>query len=533
MERRWWQRSGFRWLLIATLLVAPQILRAQGEPAPAAETIGQPGEQEGSLRSEASGADTAEPAAAEGEAEHGAAAGQEGDAAGHGEGEGEGGGHADPVTPVLFGLVIILIGAKLGGAVFLKISQPAVLGELVCGVVLGNLLLLAHHTAETAAGTGGVIGWYGTFVQSTLHHGSPIDVLARIGVVILLFMVGLESNLKDMMKVGLTSFWVAVIGVVCPFILGFFVSLRLLPGGPHDILVHVFIGACLTATSVGITARVLQELGRLDQDESRIILGAAVIDDVMGLVILAVVSGMVNAKATGTALAPISVMKILALAVGFLFVAVLVGQWLSPRVFSLASKLRGEGVLLITALVICFILAGLANVIGLAPIVGAFAAGLLLDEVHYVDFKMRGHDHHLEELIEPIAALMVPIFFVQMGMTVKLTTFTDVRVLGFAALLTVAAIIGKQSCGLVVPKMMDRISVGVGMIPRGEVGLIFAAIGASLKIGGERVINDVSNSAVVIMVIVTTMVTPPVLQWTLKRGDAKRRAQGAEQGASF
>ncbi|MBI2302946.1 MAG: cation:proton antiporter [Armatimonadetes bacterium] len=410
-----------------------------------------------------------------------------------------------------------MVGAKLGGTVFLRLRQPAVLGELVCGVVLGNLLLLLPQTSP-----GAPEAWYAAFVRSALTHGSPVDILARLGVVLLLFQVGLESDLQAMMRVGATSFVVATIGVVCPFVLGFSVSYLLLPGGPHDPLVHVFVGACLTATSVGITARVLQELGRVDQDESRIVLGAAVIDDVMGLVILAVVSGMVNAKSTGAALSPLAVFRILAFSVGFLFGAVAIGRWLAPRVFMLASRLHGKGLLLITALVICFVLAGCANLIGLAPIVGAFAAGILLDEVHYEELRERHQEHDLELL------LLVPVFFVQMGMTVKLSAFGQAGVIGFALLLTLVAIVGKQACGLVVPRRLDRLSVGVGMIPRGEVGLIFAGIGNGLRLGGERVINDVSNAAVVIMVIVTTMVTPPILQWTLARGDRRRARQTLE-----
>jgi len=526
----WLTRRESRWMWLAFLLVVPMALRAQQAPPPDQmdlQVLGGQGEAVAAPAEEHGSEPTAKPAAAPTEAEHGEAA-AEGE---HGEGEGDhgGGGHSDPVGPVLLALAVILIAAKVGGAVFMKFNQPAVLGELVFGVLLGNGLLLFGMKADEAAQMGGFLGFYGSLIHNTLLHGSPIDVLARIGVVLLLFLVGLESNIHDMMKVGLSSLLAATFGVVAPFVLGFFVSKQLLPGD-HDILVHVFIGATLCATSVGITARVLKELGRLNQDESKIILGAAVIDDVMGLVILAVVAGLINAKGSGVDLQVLDVMKIIVFAVGFLVVSVIGGQWLSPRMFRIASKLRGEGLLLITALIICFVLAGAANLIGLAPIVGAFAAGLLLDEVHYSDFREHGIDHTVEHLVEPIAALLVPVFFVQMGMTVDLTTFGNVQILGFAALLTFVAIIGKQVCAWgVLGKGMDKMSVGIGMIPRGEVGLIFAAIGHSLKLNGEPVIGAGANAAVVIMVIVTTMITPPVLQWSLKRGDAvkaKRAASG-------
>ncbi|MBI5831798.1 MAG: cation:proton antiporter [Armatimonadetes bacterium] len=429
---------------------------------------------------------------------------------------GESGSHSDPVGPVLLEIVLLLGAAKLGGAVFLRLGQPAVLGELVAGVVLGNMVLLTGDSALLTQ-----------LSRDVTTPGTPMDILARLGVVLLLFTVGLESDLGAMLKVGVASFLVASIGVVCPFVLGWGVSVWLLPGQP-DPLTHIFIGATLCATSVGITARVFQELGRLDQDESRIVLGAAVIDDVMGLVVLAVVSAMITAKDTGQALAVGSVLGLVLLAVGFLVVSVLGGRWLAPRAYGLASRLQGDGLLLITSLAICFLLSAAAGAVGLAPIVGAFAAGLLLDELHYREMNDRqGTDHKLEELLAPLTALLVPLFFVQMGMTVHLSTFGEAGVLGFAALLTVAAILGKQSCGLVVGKGLDRLSIGVGMIPRGEVGLIFAAIGRQLRLNGEPVINDVANSAVVIMVIVTTMVTPPVLAWTLRRGDRRRGVPSA------
>ena len=203
----------------------------------------------------------------------------------------------------------------------------------------------------------------------------------------------------------------------------------------------------------------------------------------------------------------------------------MIGGWLSPRLFRLASKLKIKGMLLTLSLCFCFLLAYLANVIELAPIVGAFAAGLILDEVHYKDFLDRG-DHALEELIHPINIFLVPVFFVLMGIKVDLSTFGQVEVLGFAAVLSIVAIIGKMSCAAgVLEKGLDRISVAVGMVPRGEVGLIFAGIGASLVLHGKPVISVSTFSAVVIMVIVTTLITPPVLKITLARGDRKKAAQ--------
>jgi Kef-type K+ transport system membrane component KefB len=273
----------------------------------------------------------------------------------------------------------------------------------------------------------------------------------------------------------------------------------------------------LTATSVGITARVLKDLGRSQSNEARVILGAAVIDDVFGLVILAVVTGVIAAADRGGSVAAGDVVFTLVKAVGFLGGSLFLGVLLSKRLFFLASKLRARGVLLATGLAFCFFLSWLAGVIGLAPIVGAFAAGLILEDVHYRDFVDRG-EHGLEELIHPISSFLVPIFFVVMGIRTDLKSFLQPGVLGLAVALTVVAIVGKQACSLgVLGKGVDRLSIGLGMIPRGEVGLIFANIGLALTVGGQRIVNEATFSAVVVMVIVTTMVTPLALKRSLSR----------------
>ena len=418
----------------------------------------------------------------------------------------DGAGHGGPVVPVLLGLVVILAAAKVGGEIFERVGQPAVLGELLFGMLLGNLAL---------SGFGGL---------EFLRTSPGIEILAQLGVILLLFQVGLESNVGEMLSVGWSSLLVAVLGVIAPFFLGWGVSAWLLPG--EETLAHVFIGATLAATSVGITARVLADLGKLSARESKIILGAAVIDDVLGLVILSVISGIIGAANTGGTLDAMDAFAIVAKAIAFLVGAILIGGWLSRRVFRLAGVLKVQGMLLALALAICFLLAYLADRIGLATIVGAFAAGLILDGVHYRDLGERTK-HTIEELIHPIAGFLVPVFFVLMGVRVDLSTFTRTGVLGFAALLTLAAIVGKMICAAgVVERGLDRVSVAVGMVPRGEVGLIFAGIGAQLQLHGRPVIVPAVFAAVVVMVIVTTLVTPPALKITLARGDrwkAKRR----------
>lgn len=411
------------------------------------------------------------------------------------------GAHADPVAGVVISLAIILLAAKLGGHLAARIGQPGVLGELFFGVVLGNLSLLGFTGLEY------------------LKTDPSIDMLSRIGVILLLFSVGLESTVRQMMAVGLSSFLVATLGVIGPFVLGWGVSLWLLP--EHSVYVHAFIGAALTATSVGITARVLKDLGRSQTKESRIILGAAVIDDVLGLLILAVVSGIISAANAGGEMSYADVSMTLLKATVFLAGSLVVGLRTAPRLFSLASKLQAQGVLLAVGLSFCFLLAWLAGAIGLAPIVGAFAAGLILENVHYRDFTERG-EHGLEHLLDPIASFLVPVFFVLMGMRTDLRAFADPAILGLAGILCIAAILGKQLAMFgVVEKGLDRLSIGLGMIPRGEVGLIFANIGLTLVVAGERIVDQSIFSAIVVMVIVTTVVTPPLLKWSLARWERK------------
>ena len=416
------------------------------------------------------------------------------------------GGAGSAVAPVLLALAAILAGAKLGGDVAVRLGQPAVLGELVAGVVLGNLDLVG-------------VGWF-----RSLTSDPSIGVLAQLGVLILLFEVGLESTVREMLRVGAEATLVAVLGVVTPFALGWGVGALLLPG--HSAYSHAFLGATLTATSVGITARVLKDLGKSRLAEARIILGAAVIDDVLGLVILAVVAGVIAAANGGGTLSAGAAGLVVAKAAAFLVGALTLGVVLSPWLFAVAARLRAPGAQLATALVLCFVLAWVAAAVGLAPIVGAYAAGLVLEDVHWQAFTRRG-ERSVAELVQPVAAFLVPVFFVLMGMRVDLRSFAQPGGLGLALLLTLAAIAGKQACALgAYGWRMDRLSVGLGMIPRGEVGLIFASIGLGLTLHGERIVDERIYSAVVIMVIVTTLVTPPALKWSLGRGARARISDG-------
>jgi len=425
----------------------------------------------------------------------------------------ESGSHGSAIT--LLWLVVILIAAKLASLVE-KIGQPAVLGELIAGVILGNLVLIGFDFFEG------------------IKTDTFIPFLSELGVVILLFQVGLESNITQMRKVGGTALVVAVVGVVTPFVLGVWVAGPLImPGLSTN--AYLFLGAALTATSVGITARVFRDLGKINTKEARIVLGAAVIDDVLGLIILAVVSALVTLGAVGIG----AISWIIAKAILFLVGAVVLGQMTAPRLGRLMSSINpGPGMKLSLALIFAFLFSYLAAVIGLAPIVGAFAAGLVLDPVHFRSFdkphicnqllkhaenldleKKReirvitehNSEKHVEELIEPIAYVLVPIFFIYTGMSVNLETMSDPRILGAAIIISIVAFIGKYVTGLFAGKANKQI-VGIGMVPRGEVGLIFATIGRSLG-----VVNNEVFSIIVIMVILTTFFPPIILSYLLKR----------------
>jgi Kef-type K+ transport system membrane component KefB len=415
---------------------------------------------------------------------------------------------------ILIGLAVMLIVAKLGGELFERIGQPAVLGELLGGILIGNLVLFGFTAAEP------------------LKTNDVIAAIAQIGVIILLFEVGLESDLKEMMEVGWSSLLVAVLGVIAPFLLGWAVSAYFIPDEPR--LVHIFIGATLCATSVGITARVFKDLGKVATREARIILGAAVIDDVLGLMILAVVAGAIKATATGVTLSTIGVGIIATKALGFLIGSIVLGQFIVPRLLRGAGRLESGGVLLTLALSFCLFLSWAAAKVDLAPIVGAFAAGLVLDEVHYKPARAR-KERNLQDLLQPVGLVLVPIFFILMGMKVDLRFFGRPELLGFALVLTLAAIAGKQVCSLgVLERGVNRFAIGLGMIPRGEVGLIFAGIGATLMLPNtsgvsQAVIRPATFGAVVIMVIATTLVTPPLLKWSLARKTGQRRAEGSRQ----
>jgi Kef-type K+ transport system membrane component KefB len=424
-------------------------------------------------------------------------------------------GHGSTGIIFLF-LAILLISAKLGGIVE-KLGQPAVIGEIGAGIILSLFAYLGFN------------------FLSDIRHNETMTFIAELGAVILLFQIGLESNIRKMAKVGVNALAVALIGVIAPFVLGSFVLGPLL--FPDSSLpAHLFIGASLVATSVGITAYVFQEMKVSKERFSQVVLGAAVIDDVLGLLVLAIITAL----ASGEAVTPGFVAVLSAKAFGFLASAILLGNIMAKTLSRFFSRVHsGIGMKLALALTFALVYAYAATLVGLAPIVGAFAAGLVLDAVHFKLFQLpevvhdllsfRGFDQkekekiaqladkhthaHIENLIANLGLIFIPIFFVFTGLQIEFASLLNPNLYVTAGIITIVAIFGKIIAGFAAAGTLnEKLLVGASMVPRGEVGLIFASVGKSVG-----AINDELFSVIILVVIGTTFVAPPMVKMFLKR----------------
>lgn len=400
----------------------------------------------------------------------------------------------DPLASTLMLLALLWLSAKVGGELAVRLRLPAVTGELAVGLALTAL----HRTWA----------WF-----PAVGSSPEAELLGGLGVVVLMFAVGLESSVPQMMKVGLASLRVALIGVVAPMAAGLVGAWLLLPKGSPFVL-DLFIGACLCATSIGISAQVLREKGAAESIEGRIIVGAAVVDDVLGLLVLVAVSGMVGSATGGLGS---GLAKTLALALGFLAAALTLGRLATPRLFRLASRFRGEQVLLPLGLGFAFLLAWLGSLAGLASIVGAYAAGLILEPAHIEDLERR-EQHTLEELVHPLVTVLSPLFFVLMGAKVDLVALLKPSTLGLAAVLAVLGVCGKYVAGFAGGRGTRAAVIGWGMVPRGEVGLIFVAAGAQLHLNGVPLLGPEVQAGIIGALLITTVAGPVGLGWALRRG---------------
>lgn len=396
---------------------------------------------------------------------------------------------------ILLDVALILVAAKIGGELARRIGQPPVLGEIIMGVALGPSLL---H-------------WLPTFSLGSVDpRVEVLAFLAELGVLILLFEVGLETQFADLRKTGASAAVVGILGVVISLAVGFATSYLLATrigwvltpeALAQPLMFHVFVGAVLTATSIGITARVLNDLRKLRTPEGKVILGAAVFDDILGLIVLAIVGGIIVNPGTFSAL---SIAQVFAIALGFFFAAILIGRALGPRVVDGFHRvMRDDNIHVGVALVIMLLFSYLATYFELAAIVGAFAAGLGLSG--------SVHRHHMFQDLKPVGSLFIGFFFVTLGARVDLSQIgasTLPLVLLVGGLLTVGGILGKLAAGLgVVGIKANRLVVGVGMVPRGEVGLIFALYGLQYKL-----FENWQYATIILVCLLTTLVTPPWLQ---------------------
>ncbi len=381
------------------------------------------------------------------------------------------------ITKILFDLLMMFAAAKIMGEIFERLKQPAVIGEILAGIILGPYVFGLIQPAHA----------------DTFHI---YQVIAEIGVIILLFTIGLQTKIDQMMKVGGTSLFVATLGVILPFFFGYLYTLTT----EHNTLESMFIGAAMVATSVGITARVLSDLGILDSRVARVILGAAVIDDILGLLVLAVVTGLGKG-----AISYVKLALIFFEVAGFVLFIILIGKRLIFRMAPRLNFLVSKNAHFTLALLFCLGFSVLASYIDLAAIVGAFMAGMILAELNLeLNFSLK---------FESLYDFLVPFFFVVMGTQVDLSVFTKFNLIGSALILTAFAILGKLiGCGVGAFRLgwKEASLIGVGMVPRGEVGMIVASIGL-----GMGAISSNLYSIVIFMVVVTTLLTPPALAWMI------------------
>ena len=450
--------------------------------------------------------------------------------------------HGDPIAPVILGVTGLLFVALIGRFSARKLGLPSVLGELTIGMIVGNMAYYAdfdlifvlregphvfdtlqqflHQANEINAQCVQLMnssdrrildllgGPHGTDLLQISH---TVDVFSRYGIIFLLFMVGLETNIDEMRQVGGDSIRVALIGVIVPFVLGVAASYSL--SAQVDLHTALFLGAALGATSIGITVSVLGELHLSQSPTAHIILGAAVFDDILGLLMLAAVSGIVVTG--GIELGQIS--KVVLLAALFLGGAIYLSPYFLRAIIKMMRQLDMVEAKMFVSYMFVMVLAWLANLSGLATIIGAFTAGVILHDAY---FKYWGDDDgrrvSIRDLIMPLEVILVPIFFVLMGLQVKLEAFLDWQVVGLATGLLIAAVVGKLVSGLGAKKSAGRLAIGIGMLPRGEVGLIFAAIGKELG-----VVNDALFSSLVLVVVITSLLAPPLLKLSLRQHPAE------------
>ena len=420
---------------------------------------------------------------------------------------------------LLLALVVLFALARVGSAIVSRFGFPGLIGEIVMGIVIANL----------AFGDFSLMGSLHIEVSDPLtdNPGSTvyqvIYAFAELGVIFLLFTVGLETKVKDLMCSGKAALLCAILGVIIPFICGYALVITLGDGNSNHAL---FLAASMVATSVGITARIIKDMHLMDTKEARIIIAAAVIDDILGMIVLAIVKGMV----TSGELSIGSIASITLQAVAFVLVIIAACKWVVPRIYDYfegrkkAIEAKGEVPRsmnkLVLAIIVCLAMSAFAEYIGLAAIIGAFLAGML--------FADHAWEWDLEHKIDSISTFMLSFFFLNVGMQVNISSLSDMSIVILAVAAVVLALVSKYvGCGLgakLGDRSLDKQSVGiigVGMMPRGEVGIIIASIGLSITVlEGDTLVRAMSEelyTVVVLMSVITTIVAPPILAKLFRR----------------
>jgi Kef-type K+ transport system membrane component KefB len=413
------------------------------------------------------------------------------------------------LNSVLLSLVAIYIASKIGAEISKRIDFPPVLGELVAGVIVGISVLNIIIFPDSGMSADDSVIMKLIQLTNNLNpteltevftaQSEVISVLAELGVIILLFEIGLESDLRQLKEVGVQAIVVACVGVAVPFAAG---TVGLMLIFHIAAIPAIFAGAALTATSIGITSKVLSELGQLKSKEGQIIVGAAIIDDILGIIVLAVVASLAKTGEIDT----LNVVYLIVSATVFLIGSILLGSFFNKSFVKISKLLETRGNVIVPAMIFAFIMAFIGNAIHLEAILGAFAAGLVLDETDARE--------QLDEFIKPIADIFVPIFFITVGARADLGVLNPAVASNreglIIAIFTIAvAIVGKIVTGWVVfgQPGINRLAIGIGMIPRGEVGLVFAGIGSA-----SGILSKPLAASIIIMVIVTTFLAPPFLR---------------------
>lgn len=390
----------------------------------------------------------------------------------------------DSLNSTLLYLGIILLAA-ICAMLINKLKQPAVLGQILIGSALA---VLAHYKIS--------------FFPDLIHN-ETLGFLAELGSIMLLFEIGLESSIDEIKHAGKNAIIVAITGVVVPFTLGYYILAPLTSPTP-SVNLSLFMGSMLAVTSTGISVSVFKDMGILRQKAAQIVLAASILDDIAGLILLSIISGLITVGHIDL----IQMMLTLLYITLFFSISIIIGKWILPFIIkNLLSKISlNTDMLILSLITICMFFSIVASSIGLATIIGAFIAGLIIDKQAFARYPNK-HEH-LANHITPIGKFLIPVFFIYAGMQVDIIAAMNIATIKLAAIISIFAVASKSVCGIFLPKQINKWLIGFGMVPRGEIGIIFALTGLKFKL----IDNDLFT-ALLLMVVITSVITPIMLDY--------------------